>query len=177
MWTRLWHREVETQAELPGEIGVDREHGACLKFCGDLRITSDGSRESAYCAGDPYHRLLVYETAPEGFACVVEFHRPEQACTVNGELVQTRQELDDYFCIYAADHFHFAEDQGSESIEQLHRVIRQYDRQVLDVLRMLNDPSMTHCDKAGRAVQTPAGRPPNSSFMPKDCSGGADAGD
>ncbi len=139
-------------------MALARAHGPCLRFRGELKSVSDGSREEDYHAGDPYHRLLVYEATPSGLVGIIEFHQGEQV-VVDGELVQNWEELDDYFCICAADHFHGATtDRRPESAEQMRRAIRQYDRQVLDVLKAIGATLPAQSRSTGQKTRA-SGRP------------------
>ncbi len=139
MFTNLWKRPES--ATTPGfQLTVNRAQGAPLEFDGELMVESSGDQLPGYVAGDPFHHLLVYRLAESRFAVVIDFHASNTQSVTDAEFVNSLDEMDDFFCIHAADQFMqtalapLASQREEKEREQ--RMLQRFDKQVLEVLRI-----------------------------------------
>ncbi|QDU36001.1 hypothetical protein Mal4_02840 [Maioricimonas rarisocia] len=150
MFSSLWRREEPCRESTPDERTVTRTDAAALRFRGDLQLESNGTVYPDYVDGDPYHRICVYAVTDGGYAVTIEFHH-DDTCTIDGELVGTVGELDDFLCLHAADHFpQMPTGTDSASAERERRVLTGYDRQVVDILRSLGGNPLPPPPEAGK---------------------------
>ena len=143
MFENLWNRK--TAAVEAGGIIIERSQGDPLQFDGELRVESNGSAWPDYRPAEPHHVLRVYDVATGDFAVIVEFWLSATDSIVDGELVTSVDELDDFFCIQAADHFMQLGSVSARQEQDLEqRLLARYDQQVLDVLTACGLKSKTH---------------------------------
>ena len=139
MFTKLWKRPESTTT--PGfQLTVNRAQGAPLEFDGEVMVESSGDQLPGYVAGDPFHQLLVYRLADSRFAVVIDFHASNTQSVTDAEFVNSLDEMDDFFCIHAADQFMQTAlaplPSQREEKEREQRMLHRFDKQVLEVLRI-----------------------------------------
>ncbi len=149
MFAKLWKRTSVVDAISDFQFSIERNNGAPIRFNGVLQVTSSGQEQPGYRQGDPWHNLQVYRTASTEFAVVIEFYVGIAVVAVDAGIVGSPADVDDFFCMHAGEHFHrmfldaSASDEGDSAGEQIcdkqleQRVLKNYDRQILDVLNQL----------------------------------------
>lgn len=152
MFAKLWKRSTAVGAAESGDefqFSIARHNGSPLRFNGVLQAESSGQSQVGYRQGDPWHKLQVYRVDSAEYAVVIEFHIGNTVVATDAGIVASSADVDDFFCMHAGEHFHrmFLDantssdcDSGEEvpcdkQLEQ--RVLKNYDRQILDVLNQL----------------------------------------
>lgn len=85
-----------------------------------------------------------------GHAVVIEFHQGT-TCTIDGEVVQSVEELDDFFCVHAAEQFpEMTTGNDPASLDRERRILAGYDRQVMEIVRSLGGKPLPPSSAVGR---------------------------
>jgi|GEM_PF-2167991 len=150
MFSSLWRRQSSSRNVAPDERSVARTNAPVLRFRGELQLETDGSAAPDYVAGDPYHRICVFAVDGGGHAVVIEFHQGT-TCTIDGEVVQSVEELDDFFCVHAAEQFpEMTTGNDPASLDRERRILAGYDQQVMEIVRSLGGKPVPPSSAVGR---------------------------
>jgi hypothetical protein len=143
MFAKLWKRSAESTASQQFQFVIERQRGEPLRFNGRLEFESIGCQLAGYRPGEAWHHLRLFRMESTEYAVVIEFHIDTSTTIVDAGIVAAADDVDDFFCLHAGDHFHrltlATDDFDSRDKELEQRVLTCYDRQLLDVLNHLSE--------------------------------------
>jgi len=142
-WSAVMFENIRRSKSMPEDyqFKISRPGSEPLCFNGELIHESSGKKFDDWQIHEPFHSVRIYSVDTGGFAVVIDLITEGAETVSEAEFVSDANELDDLFCIYAADHFNgftFSSTPGTTT-QNDKKSLSRYDQHVMEILKTMRE--------------------------------------